>query len=49
MADVVLASGEKIVKTEDFLSLGDQPVAEVRSEKTGAAGDENPLHVACPS
>ena len=49
MADVVLAAGEKIVEAEDILPLGEKPLAEVRSEKTGAAGDENPLHVACPS
>ena len=49
MADVVLAAGEKIVEAKDLLSLGEKPLAEVRSEKAGAAGDENPLHVACPS
>jgi hypothetical protein len=49
MADVVLAAGEKIVEAKDLLPLGEKPLAEVRSEKAGAAGDENPLHVACPS
>jgi hypothetical protein len=46
MADVVLAAREKIVKAQDLLSFGEKPFAQVRSEKTGAAGDENPFHPA---
>jgi hypothetical protein len=49
MADVVLAAREKIVEAQDVLSFGEKPLAEVRSEETGAAGDENPLHFAYPS
>jgi hypothetical protein len=46
MADVVLAAGVKIVEAEELLSLCEKPLAEVRSEKAGAAGDQNPFHVA---
>jgi hypothetical protein len=49
MADVVLAAGEKIVEAKEILSLCEKPLAEVRSEKAGAAGDQNPFHVAYPS
>ena len=49
MADVVLAAGEEVVEAQDLLPLGEQPFAEMRTEKAGAAGDENPLHSANPS
>jgi hypothetical protein len=49
VADVVLAAGEEVVETQDILPLGQKFFAEVRPEKAGAAGDENPLHIACPS
>jgi len=36
-------AGEEIIDAEDFLSLVQQHLAQVRSEKSGATGDENPL------
>ena len=49
MADVVLAAGVKIIEAKELLSLCEKPLAEVRSEKAGAAGDQNPFHVVYPS
>jgi len=49
MADVVLAAGIKVVEAEKILSFREKPLAEMRSEKAGAAGDQNPFHVADPS
>ncbi len=42
--DVVLAAGEIIVDAQDVVAVGAQPLAQVRAEKPGAAGDENPFH-----
>ena len=42
MADIVLASGKEVVETQDLMSLEKQPLAEMRTDKTGAAGDKNP-------
>ena len=39
--DVVLAAGEIIVDAEHVVALGEQPLAQMRAEKTGAAGDQN--------
>ena len=41
MSDVVLAPGEIIVDAEHVVALGQQALAQMRAEKTGAAGDEN--------
>jgi hypothetical protein len=38
--DVVLAAGEIIIDAEYVVALGVQPFTEVRSEKSGPAGDE---------
>ena len=39
--DIVLCPGEEVVHTEDVVTLVQQPVAEVGTQKAGAAGDEN--------
>ena len=44
MRDVVLVAGEEVVDAEHVVAFVDQPVAEMRAEKAGAAGDENSLH-----
>jgi hypothetical protein len=44
VADIVLVSGKKVVETQDLMSLEKQPFAEMRTDKTGAAGDKNPFH-----
>ncbi len=44
MENVVFAAGEEIVEADDIVSLREETFAEMRSEKTGAAGDENPFH-----
>jgi hypothetical protein len=39
MRDVVLAAGEVVVDAENITTLREQLFAEVRPQKTGAAGD----------
>ena len=39
--DVVLGAGEEVVDTEHIVSLAEQLLAQVRAEKTGAAGDQH--------
>jgi len=41
MGDVVLGPAEEIVGAEHVAAVGDQPVAKVRAEESGAAGDED--------
>ncbi len=36
-------AGEEIVDAEDVGALGQQPLAQMRAEKAGAAGDQNAL------
>lgn len=43
MGDVFLAARVEIVCAEDFAPLAQKPLAEVRAEKTGTAGDEDPF------
>ena len=40
MQDVVFASGEKVVNTDDFMSHVEQSFANMGTEEAGAAGDE---------
>jgi len=42
--DVVLPPGEVVVNAEHVFSLAAQPLAQMRAEKSGAAGDEYALH-----
>jgi hypothetical protein len=41
--DIVLAAREKIVDAEDVVAGRDQPVAEMRTEKSRTATDQNLL------
>ena len=41
--DIVLAAGEVVVDAQHIVAAGHQPLAEMRAEKTGTAGDENAL------
>jgi hypothetical protein len=43
MRDVVLAPGEVIVDAQDVVPLRQQPLAQMRAEKPGAAGHQNAL------
>ena len=42
--DVLPAAGKEIVEALDIVPLSDQTIAEVGTEKTGTAGDEDTLH-----
>ncbi len=42
--DVALAAGEEIVDTEHIVAAADQAIAQVRTEKAGAAGDQDAFH-----
>ena len=42
--DVRFLAGEKIVQTNNVVTVVDQPFAKVRTQKTGAAGDQNALN-----
>src|SRR3989344_4230558 len=41
MGDVVLGAGEEIVHAQHVVPVGDQPLAEVRAQEPGAAGDQD--------
>ena len=41
MHDVLFGPGEIVVQADDVATLGEQAFAQVRTEKAGAAGDEN--------
>jgi len=41
MKDIVLAAGEKIVEAEDVMPFGKQPLTEMRTKKSGAAGNQD--------
>ena len=41
MADIPLGSCEKIIQTQDIMALCNETITEVRSQKTGPAGDKN--------
>ena len=36
-----LRAGEEVVDAEHVVALGQQPLAQMRAEEAGAAGDEN--------
>ena len=44
MLHVVLASRDEIVHAEDLRAFGQQAVAQVRAQETGAAGDDDPAN-----
>jgi hypothetical protein len=41
MRDILLSAGEEIVDDRHLMTFGDEPIAKMRTEKAGAAGDEN--------
>ena len=45
VGDVGLLAGEEVVEADDVVPLLDQPLAEVRAEEAGAAGDQNAFDV----
>jgi hypothetical protein len=48
--DVLLAAGEEVVQTEHFFAPGEQDFAQMRTDKTGTAGDQiNVRHAGTPS
>src|SRR5205807_2038265 len=43
MGDVVFAAGEVIVDAQYVVAASEQPLAQMRAEKSGATGDQYPL------
>jgi hypothetical protein len=43
VGNVVLAAGKVIIDTEHVVALGAQALAEMRTEKPGAAGNQDPF------
>ena len=43
MLDVLLCAGKKVVETDDFVTLLEKPIGQVRPQKTGTAGNEHAL------
>jgi hypothetical protein len=51
MRDVRFLAREKVIEADDIVALGDEPFAEVRTEKPGAAGHQDAFNlrqVDCP-
>jgi len=44
VGDVGAGAGEEVVHADDFVSVGDQAVAQVGSEEASAAGDQDAFH-----
>ena len=44
MGDVIGAARDQVVNTDDRVLFGNKPIAEMRAEKTGAAGDNGNRH-----
>ena len=44
VGDVLRASGDQVVDTDNGVPLCDEPVAEMRTEESGAAGDNRGGH-----
>lgn len=40
MFDVAFAAGEQIVGAKDLMALREKPVAQMRTQKAGASGDQ---------
>ena len=43
MVEIAFAAGEQIIDAHHFVALLQQPVAQMRAEKAGAAGHQNAL------
>ena len=44
VGDVLPAPGHQVVDADHLVALGDQPLAEVRAEEAGPAGDHGTAH-----
>ena len=44
MDDIGFLRSEEVVETDDIMSLGDEPFAEMGTKESGTAGDEYALH-----
>jgi hypothetical protein len=44
VGDVLTLAGDQVVDADDADALGEQALAQVRSEEAGAAGDDRALH-----
>jgi hypothetical protein len=42
VVEVLQVAGEKVVNGEDLVPFGQKPLAEVRADEPGSAGDEGP-------
>jgi hypothetical protein len=42
--DVVRVAGDEVVEGDHLVALGEQPLAQVRAEEAGSAGDDRPCH-----
>jgi hypothetical protein len=43
MLDIALGAGEQIVRANDFVTLLQQSIDQMRSEKSGAPGNQDPF------
>jgi hypothetical protein len=48
MRKVRLGTGEEIINAKDFMSLGNEAVAKVRTQKASTAGNENSFQFSLP-
>jgi hypothetical protein len=44
MLDIRFSAREKIIDAKNVVSFRQQSFAQMRAEKTGSAGDQNPFH-----
>ncbi len=49
VSDVFLLSSVEVIQANNFMALSEEFVAKMRTEKAGAAGDEDPLAGRGPS
>jgi len=42
--DVVRAPGEEVIDADDGVAVGKEPLAQVRTDEAGAAGDDDACH-----
>jgi hypothetical protein len=39
MRDILLTAGKKVIKTDDLIPIFNEPLAKMRTDKPGSAGD----------
>ncbi len=47
MGDIIFRASKVVIDTEDLVALGDQLIAQMRSEKASPTGDKNSFHFVC--